>query len=244
VVFDVTERSLRRATFLFGGADWLRRSSRSKRRVRGRRSGPAQYLPTPRSARRHRRDRSRRRRRTRDQAARRPSPKVERSDRERRLRHRRAQRDDSVGHHARGQATRRVSGAHHADASTARFSITRGPHRVGPSVRTDRWHSGSPVSALWSRVSRHFELSAATLASRDYVAGGLSQRSLFHDGPQPRQHDSHVTLEPTDWYSPRFTCTRSRGFAQGTAFMWSESGTLLATASQSIAARAWDMSAL
>jgi acyl-CoA thioesterase len=34
------------------------------------------------------------------------------------------------------------------------------------------------------------------------------------------------------------------GFAQGTAFMWSESGTLLATASQSIAARPWDMSAL
>jgi acyl-CoA thioesterase len=34
------------------------------------------------------------------------------------------------------------------------------------------------------------------------------------------------------------------GFAQGTAFMWSRSGTLLATASQSIAAKLWDESVL
>jgi acyl-CoA thioesterase len=36
----------------------------------------------------------------------------------------------------------------------------------------------------------------------------------------------------------------SGGFAQGTAFMWSQSGTLLATASQSIASKIWDVSVL
>jgi len=51
--FDVTERVITPGNFLFGGADWLRRSSRSKRRVRGRRSGPPRSIfPTPRSARR------------------------------------------------------------------------------------------------------------------------------------------------------------------------------------------------
>jgi acyl-CoA thioesterase II len=105
---------------------------------------------------------------------------------------------------------------------------------------------GSPVSALWSRVPGHFDLSAATLAIfADYVPGGLSQPLGF--ATMGRSLDNTiriVTLEPTEWVLTEIHMhALSGGFAQGTAFLWSETGTLLATASQSIAARAWDVSA-
>lgn len=106
---------------------------------------------------------------------------------------------------------------------------------------------GSPVSALWSRVPGHFDLSAATLAIfGDYVAGGLSQPLGFSTMGRSLDNTIRiVTLEPTEWVLTEIHMhALSGGFAQGTAFMWSESGTLLATASQSIAARAWDPSTL
>jgi acyl-CoA thioesterase len=102
---------------------------------------------------------------------------------------------------------------------------------------------GSPVSALWSRIPGHLELSAATLAIfGDYVAGGLSQALGIYTMSRSLDNTIRiVTLEPTDWVLTEIhMLALSGGFAQGTAYMWSESGTLLATASQSIAARVWD----
>ncbi len=104
---------------------------------------------------------------------------------------------------------------------------------------------GSPVSALWSRIPGHFELSAATLAIfGDYVAGGLSQPLGFPVMGRSLDNTIRiVTLEPTEWVLTEIHMhALAGGFAQGTAYMWSESGTLLATASQSIAARVWDQS--
>ena len=106
---------------------------------------------------------------------------------------------------------------------------------------------GSPVSALWSRVPGHFDPSAATLAIfGDYVAGGLSQPlGLATMGRSLDNTIRIVTLEPTDWVLTEIHMhALSGGFAQGTAYMWSQSGTLLATASQSIAARLRDPSTL
>jgi len=106
---------------------------------------------------------------------------------------------------------------------------------------------GSPVSALWSRVPGHFDISAATLAIfGDYVAGGLSQPLGFSTMGRSLDNTIRIVkLEPTDWVLTEIHMhALSGGFAQGTAYMWSQSGTLLATASQSIAARAWDPSIL
>ena len=50
-----------------------------------------------------------------------------------------------------------------------------------------------------------------------------------------------ATLEPTEWVLCEIHMhALAGGFAQGTAFLWSRAGTLLATASQSIAAKLWD----
>jgi acyl-CoA thioesterase II len=106
---------------------------------------------------------------------------------------------------------------------------------------------GSPVSALWSRVPGHFDISAATLAIfGDYVAGGLSQPLGFSTMGRSLDNTIRIVrLEPTDWVLTEIHMhALAGGFAQGTAYMWSQSGTLLATASQSIAARAWDPSSL
>lgn len=106
---------------------------------------------------------------------------------------------------------------------------------------------GSPVSALWSRIPGHLDVSAATLAIfGDYVAGGLSQPLGYHTMGRSLDNTIRVaTLEPTEWVLTEIHMhALSGGFAQGTAFMWSESGTLLATASQSIAARRWDPQSL
>lgn len=102
---------------------------------------------------------------------------------------------------------------------------------------------GSPVSALWSRVPGHFEPSAATLAIfGDFVSGGVSD-PLGHRA-MGRSLDNTIrvaTLEPTEWVLCEIHMhALSGGFAQGTGFLWSRSGTLLATASQSIASKLWD----
>jgi acyl-CoA thioesterase len=49
-----------------------------------------------------------------------------------------------------------------------------------------------------------------------------------------------VQLEPTEWVLLDIRLhALVGGYAQGTAFMWSESGTLLATASQSLSIKLW-----
>ena len=101
---------------------------------------------------------------------------------------------------------------------------------------------GSPVSAIWSRVPGHFEPSAATLAIfGDFVSGGVTQP--LGQRTMGRSLDNTIriaTLEPTEWVLCEIHMhALSHGFAQGTAFLWSRTGTLLATASQSIASKLW-----
>lgn len=102
---------------------------------------------------------------------------------------------------------------------------------------------GSPNWALWTRVPGHLEPSAATLAIfGDFVSGGASQP--MGQNTMGRSLDNTirmVAVEKTEWVLLDIHMhALVGGFAQGTAFMWSESGTLLATASQSISAKLWE----
>jgi acyl-CoA thioesterase len=103
-----------------------------------------------------------------------------------------------------------------------------------------------PHSAIWARVPGHFDPSAATLAIfGDYVSGGVSQP--LGRRTMGRSLDNTIriaALEPTEWVLCDIHMhVLAGGFAQGTAFLWSRGGTLLATASQSIAARIWEQAA-
>lgn len=102
---------------------------------------------------------------------------------------------------------------------------------------------GSPHSAIWSRVPGHFDPSAATLAIfGDFVSGGVSQP--FGRRVMGRSLDNTLrvgSLEPTEWVLCDIHMhALDHGFAQGTAFLWSQTGTLLGTASQSIATKLWE----
>ncbi len=102
---------------------------------------------------------------------------------------------------------------------------------------------GDPDSALWVRVPGNLDPSAATLAIiGDYLSAAVSQ-------PLGRRTTSRsldntiriVRLEPTEWVlcDVRMV-TLVDGFGQGTAYLWSESGSLLATASQTMTVRLWE----
>ena len=99
---------------------------------------------------------------------------------------------------------------------------------------------GEPDSALWARVPGHLEPSAATLAILgDYVTGGMAQplgrRTLSRSLDNTLRV---VRLEPTEWVLCDIRIQAlADGYGQGTAFLWSESGRLLATASQSMSVR-------
>jgi len=114
---------------------------------------------------------------------------------------------------------------------------------IGRSMEGIDGSPGSPVSALWSRVPGHMEPSAATLAIfGDYVAGGVTQPLGAHTMGRSLDNTIRIaTLEPTEWVLCEIHMhALAGGFAQGTAFLWSRTGTLLATASQSIASKIWD----
>jgi acyl-CoA thioesterase II len=101
---------------------------------------------------------------------------------------------------------------------------------------------GDPCSALWCRVPGHLEPSAATLAVfGDFLSGAVSQpvgRRLM--GRSLDNTLRTVQLEPTEWVLCDMRIhALVAGYGQGIAFLWSESGTLLGTASQSVAAREW-----
>jgi acyl-CoA thioesterase len=101
---------------------------------------------------------------------------------------------------------------------------------------------GSPDSALWARVPGHLTPSAATLAIfGDYVSGAVSQP--IGRRAMGRSLDNTlrmVQLRPTEWVLCDIHIhALVGGYGQGTAFLWSEKGELLATASQSIAVRLW-----
>ncbi len=102
---------------------------------------------------------------------------------------------------------------------------------------------GDPVSALWARVPGHLEPSAATLAIiGDYVTGGVSQ--ALGRRAMCRSLDNTlrvVRLVPTEWVLCDIRIQALvDGYGQGVAYLWSEDGTLLATASQSMSVRFWD----
>lgn len=102
---------------------------------------------------------------------------------------------------------------------------------------------GSPVSAIWARLPDRLEPSAATLAIvGDLVSGGAMQP--LGRRVMGRSLDNTlrvVALEPTDWVLIEIHMHALRGgFAQGTGFLWSQRGALLATASQSMSPRFLD----
>lgn len=101
---------------------------------------------------------------------------------------------------------------------------------------------GDSRSALWCRVPGHLDPSAATLAIfGDLLSGAISQpigRRMM--GRSLDNTLRVVQLEQSEWV----LCDMQvhalvAGYGQGTAFLWSQSGTLLGTASQSVAAREW-----
>ena len=101
---------------------------------------------------------------------------------------------------------------------------------------------GSPDSALWARVPGHLAPSAATLAIvGDYLSGAVSQP--LGRRAMGRSLDNTlrvVRLQPTEWVLCDIRIhALVDGYAQGIAFLWSEGGDLLATASQSTSVRLW-----
>jgi acyl-CoA thioesterase len=101
---------------------------------------------------------------------------------------------------------------------------------------------GDPDSALWARVPGHLSPSAATLAIfGDYVSGAVSQP--IGRRAMGRSLDNTlriVQLKDTEWVLCDIRMhALVGGYGQGTAFLWSENGELLATASQSIAVKLW-----
>jgi acyl-CoA thioesterase len=102
---------------------------------------------------------------------------------------------------------------------------------------------GDADSALWARVPGHLEPSAATLAIiGDYVTGGVSQ--ALGQRVMGRSLDNTlrvVQLEPTEWVLCDIRIQALvGGYAQGVGYLWSEGGSLLATASQSMSVRLWE----
>lgn len=102
---------------------------------------------------------------------------------------------------------------------------------------------GDPDSAMWARVPGHVTPSAATLSIfGDYVSGGVSQPLGKRTMGRSLDNTLRIAqLEPTEWVlcDIRMHAVVD-GYAQGVAYLWSENGTLLATASQSLSVRFWD----
>lgn len=110
-------------------------------------------------------------------------------------------------------------------------------------ITSARGAPGDPDSVLWARVPGHLEPSAAMLAIiGDYVSGGMSQP--LGRRVMSRSLDNTVRmvqLEPTEWILCDIRIQALvGGYGQGTAYLWSERGALLATASQSMSVRVWD----
>jgi acyl-CoA thioesterase len=102
--------------------------------------------------------------------------------------------------------------------------------------------AGSPDSALWARVPGHLTPSAATLAIfGDYVSGGASQALGRRSMGRSLDNTLRVAqLKPTEWVLCDIRIhALINGYAQGVAFLWSQRGELLATASQSFVVRLW-----
>ncbi|MGP0031261.1 MAG: acyl-CoA thioesterase [Acidimicrobiales bacterium] len=101
---------------------------------------------------------------------------------------------------------------------------------------------GSPESALWARVPGHLAPSAATLAIfGDYVSSAASHPLGRRTMGRSLDNTLRVAqLIPTEWVLCDIRMhALVGGYGQGVAFLWSQDGDLLATASQSMAVRLW-----
>jgi acyl-CoA thioesterase len=99
---------------------------------------------------------------------------------------------------------------------------------------------GDPDSALWARVPGHLTPSAATLAIfGDYVSGSASQTLGRRSMGRSLDNTLRVVqLKPTEWVLCDIRIHAIiNGYAQGVAFLWTQEGELLATASQSFVVR-------
>jgi acyl-CoA thioesterase len=97
---------------------------------------------------------------------------------------------------------------------------------------------GDPDSALWARVPGHL----TTLAIfGDYVSGSASQTLGRRSMGRSLDNTLRVVqLKPTEWVLCDIRIHAIiNGYAQGVAFLWTQEGELLATASQSFVVRLW-----
>lgn len=101
---------------------------------------------------------------------------------------------------------------------------------------------GDGSCAIWARVPGHLEPSAATLAILgDLVPGGMGQAMGLRGGGNSLDNTIRVAkLVATEWVLCDIRIQAiENGFGHGSALLWSEDGTLLATASQSVIMRLW-----
>jgi acyl-CoA thioesterase len=98
-------------------------------------------------------------------------------------------------------------------------------------------------SSLWARIPDLLEPSAATLAVLgDYVPFGIGQALGEHAGGNSLDNTLRIArLVPTEWVLIDIRIEAvGNGFGHGHVYLWSEDGTLMATASQSTIVRWWD----
>jgi acyl-CoA thioesterase len=101
---------------------------------------------------------------------------------------------------------------------------------------------GDADTALWARVPGHLEPSAGTLAIfGDYVAGSAGQPLGRHIMGRSLDNTIRVVqLARTEWVLCDIRMhALVGGMGQGMAFLWSEDGILLGTASQSQTVKLW-----
>jgi acyl-CoA thioesterase II len=126
-----------------------------------------------------------------------------------------------------------------ADSVLSRVEVRAAKGRMMESVDGT---PGEAVSAFWARLPGHIEPSSATLAIiGDYLSGGLSEP--LGKRTMGRSLDNTIRVAkvvPTEWILCEIHMhALARGVAQGVAFLWSENGVLLGTASQSLSAKLW-----
>ncbi len=101
---------------------------------------------------------------------------------------------------------------------------------------------GTGQCALWARIPDLLELSAGTLAILgDFVPFGIGQALGAHGGGNSLDNTLRVaSLVPTEWILLDIRMLAiGNGFGNGAVLLWSQDGTLMATASQSTIVRMW-----
>ncbi len=96
--------------------------------------------------------------------------------------------------------------------------------------------------ALWTRMPEVLDMSAAALAVLgDFVPFGIGQALGLPAGGNSLDNTIRVArLEPTDWVLLDIRVLAvADGFGHGAVLLWSETGQLLAIASQSTIVRVW-----